>query len=203
MSKRDKSRTESDDFGFEFKFGIDNQADDAEVDDAVDDALHEAAADDGPLVDDDAMAGLERERDELIDQVRRVTADYHNYIKRSDNQREQAMRFARGDLLAKFIPVLDHFDNALTQRAESQDAKALAQGLHIVRDELLKVLQQEGVARLEPEVGEAFNPEMHEALIRQPAEGVPANHITASLQPGYTYGDRTLRAAKVAVAPGD
>lgn len=152
---------------------------------------------------DSELASLARERDELVYELKKATADFHNYVKRSDNQREQQLQFAKGDLLAKFVPVLDHFDTALSQQVQSNDAKQLASGLKIVRDELLKVLKSEGVERLDPEIGDPFDPHQHEALMRQPLDGIAPNHVTAVLQPGYIVKGRTIRPAKVAVAPSD
>ncbi len=152
----------------------------------------------GPV---DPQAAIEAERDELYARLQRVSADYQNYMRRSAQNLEDGVELARGDLLRQLVPVLDHFDNALAAAPEAAEAKSLHDGLRIVRDELLKVLRDNGVQRIEPEVGEPFNPEQHEAMLRQPADGVAPNHVTVTMQPGYVYGKRTLRAAKVAVAP--
>ena len=77
------------------------------------------------------------------------------------------------------------------------------QVIKIVRDELIKVLQSNGVSTIEPAIGDEFDPHLHEALMRQPAEGVEPNCITMMMQTGYAHGPRTLRAAKVAVAPAE
>lgn len=144
---------------------------------------------------------LQAERDQLYDRLQRVSADYQNYMRRAANNLNESIELARGDLLKNFIPVLDHFDNALSVEPASEEARRLADGVQIVRDELLKVLQQAGVDRIEVAVGEPFDPHRHEAMMRQPAEGVEPFHVSMFMQPGYAYGKRTLRPAKVAVAP--
>jgi molecular chaperone GrpE len=144
---------------------------------------------------------LQAERDELYERLQRLSADYQNYLKRSAQNLADGVALARGDLLKQLIPVLDHFDNALAAEPASDEARSLHDGLRMVRDELLKVMHDNGVERIEPAVGETFDPERHEAMYRQPAEGVEPNHVTLAMQPGYLYGRRTLRAAKVAVAP--
>jgi len=158
----------------------------------------EAAEDDAP---NEPAPSPEAERDELYARLQRVSADYQNYMKRSAQNLTDSVELARGDLLKQLVPVMDHFDNALSAEPTSDEARSLHDGLRIVRDELLKVMRDNGVERVEPEVGQAFDPSRHEAMMRQPAEGVEPNHVTMTMQPGYIYGRRTLRAAKVAVAP--
>lgn len=144
---------------------------------------------------------LQKERDGLFERLARVSADYQNSMKRAESNLAGAIELARGDLFRLFIPVLDHFDTALQSPTNSDDAKALAQGVKIVRDEMLKVLQHAGVERIDVGPGEPFDPHVHEALLRQPVGGVEPGCVSAMLQPGYVYKGRTLRPAKVAVAP--
>lgn len=158
----------------------------------------EAEADHTPTTD---SAALQAERDELFERLQRVSADYANAIKRHQQQLTDQVAFAKGDLLRTFLPVLDHFDTALATEPASDEAKALHDGLVIVRDELLKVLQQAGVEPMAVEPGMPFDPTRHEAMLRQPAEGIEPNHVSMVMQPGYAFGPRVLRAAKVAVAP--
>lgn len=144
---------------------------------------------------------LQRERDELFERLQRVSADYANYIKRSTQNLSDSIEFARGDLMRQLIPVLDHFENALGVEPAGDDAKTLRDGVKIVRDELRKVMQMAGVEKIDADVGDAFDPTIHEAMLRQPAEGVKANCVSMVFSPGYRFGKRTLRPAKVAVAP--
>ena len=150
---------------------------------------------------DEALAALQAERDQLFERLQRVSADYANAIKRHQQQLGDQVELAKGDLLKSFIPVLDHFDNALATPPASDEAKALHDGLAIVRNELLKVMQQTGVEQMPVQVGEPFDPTKHEAVFPQAAEGVQPHHVSLVLQSGYTFGKRALRAAKVAVAP--
>ncbi|MEX2671208.1 MAG: nucleotide exchange factor GrpE [Phycisphaeraceae bacterium] len=150
---------------------------------------------------EEAMQSLEGERDKLFERLQRVSADYQNYMRRAEQELGRAIGRAQGDLLKHFLPVLDHFDNALASEPTGEEGKALHKGFAIVRDELLKVLKQAGVERLDVAVGEPFDPHRHEALMQQKVEGVEPGHVAASMQPGYVYGERTLRPAKVAVAP--
>jgi len=148
-----------------------------------------------------ALDTLQKERDDLFARLARVSADYQNYQRRMEQNLSDSIQLARGDLLRQFIPVLDHFDTALSRKPESDDAQSIHEGVRIVRDELLKVLQQAGVERVEVGVGEPFDPRVHEAMMRHKVEGVEPHHVTMSMQPAYVYKGRTLRPAKVAVAP--
>lgn len=153
------------------------------------------------LAEADPLTELQKERDELYARLQRVSADYQNFMRRSETNLVDSIHLASGDVLKRFVPVLDHFDTALGVEAKSDDARALHDGFRIVRDELLKVLQQAGVDRIEPQVGEAFDPYRHEAMLQQTAEGVDPGCIAQVFQPGYVYKNRTLRAAKVSVVP--
>jgi molecular chaperone GrpE len=146
---------------------------------------------------------LRQDRDELYGRLQRVSADYQNYMRRSQANLADSIDLEKADLLKQFIPVLDHFDNALATEVTSDDAKALHDGVKMVRDELLRVLANNGAERIDVEVGDPFDPEQHEAVMRQAVEGVKPNHVSMFMQPGYRYRGRTLRPAKVAVAPED
>jgi molecular chaperone GrpE len=168
--------------------------------DETPETVDESAAEE--FVEDvDPFDELRNERDELYARLQRVSADYQNFMRRSETNLVDSIHLASGDVLKRFVPVLDHFDTALGVETKSEDAKALHDGFRIVRDELLKVLQQAGVERVEPQVGDAFDPHRHEAMLQQTAEGVNPGHIAMVFQPGYVYKNRTLRAAKVAVVP--
>ncbi len=147
------------------------------------------------------IEAVRQERDQLFERLRRMAADYENYKKRSQQNLQESVDLAKGEVLKSFLPVIDHFDRALAADPEQGDAKSVLQGLQMVRDEFLKTLEQAGAERLEPEPGRPLDPHVHEAMFRQPAEGVAPHHITACYVPGYVYNGRTLRPAKVAVAP--
>ena len=90
---------------------------------------------------------------------------------------------------------------ALQQDPEQVGSDQILSGVQIVRDELDKVLGEQGVDRIEPVAGDEFDPTQHEAMLKQEAEGIEAGRITNLLQVGYRKSDQVLRAAKVAVAP--
>ncbi|MBL4700267.1 MAG: nucleotide exchange factor GrpE [Phycisphaeraceae bacterium] len=141
----------------------------------------------------DALAGAQSR--EL-----RANADYQNMARRSiqsvNSAREQQTMSMARDLLT----VMDQFDQALEMDPEKTDTAALLKGVEIVRDTLLRTFESFGIKRVDVKVGEEFDPMVHEAMMKQAAEGIEANHVTMQLQPGYMLKDKTLRPAKVAVA---
>jgi molecular chaperone GrpE len=172
----------------------------------------ESAADNpaaGSHNDDDDRDGHElsqqleatrRERDDLSDRVMRLLADYQNLARRGEQnvasaRDQQALEMARA-----LVSVLDNFDRALEVDAEKVSGKDLLQGVSMVREEMMRVLGRFGIERLEVAPGEAFDPNRHEAMMRQNAPEIESGHVTQQFQPGYVLRDKTIRPAKVAVA---
>ena len=150
--------------------------------------------------EEDVVASLERERDELNDRLLRTMADYQNFARRAEQNIVVARDQQSIDMAKGLVTVLDHFDRALEVDPDKTSTKDLMQGVVMVRDELLRALQRFGVERLDVESGEAFDPNRHEAMMRQPSEEIESNHVTAQFQPGYMLRDKVIRPAKVAVA---
>jgi molecular chaperone GrpE len=161
--------------------------------------------DDGPSPSspaDDLLARLqdvERERDDVLDQLRRVAADFDNYRKRV--AREQAQLYTRSGerVVAKLLPVLDDLVRALDAAEHHEEAKVL-EGVRMTKDALAGVLASEGVEEISAEG--PFDPHVHEALMTQPAEGIEPGHVVHVIQRGYRLGDVVLRPARVVVAEG-
>ncbi len=162
----------------------------------------EQARDDALQGDEAAEAGatLDQELEQTQQRLLRVSADYQNYVRRSqqhvtDAREQQLMSVARS-----LLSVLDHFDRALEVDLEKTSAAALLEGMQIVRQELLRALEQHGVQRLDVQAGDEFDPMRHEALMRTASDEIEPNHVVDQLQPGYVLGDKTLRPAQVSLA---
>jgi molecular chaperone GrpE len=146
---------------------------------------------------------LEQTKQALADaeaRVLRANADYQNMARRSiqnvNSAREEQIMSMSRDLLT----VMDQFDHALEIDPQKTDSAALLEGVQIVRDTLMRTFEGFGITRLEVEPGTEFDPNIHEALMRQQVEGIEPNHVTMQLQPGYMLKEKALRPAKVAVA---
>lgn len=140
----------------------------------------------------------ERQRDEYLDDLRRARAEFENFRRRTGRESAAAREAGRGDVARALLDVLDDLDRTL-EAADGSPDQTLAKGVSLVADKLGQTLQALGLARLEP-TGEAFDPELHEAVQQVPSdEPVDAPVVESTLRPGYRLGDRVLRPAMVVV----
>ena len=160
------------------------------------------APDDSLVLDLERRLGeMETDAAEYRDKYQRALADFQNFQRRSQtnerNAREQGVR----DVLESLLGVLDHFELAIAQDITTVTTEQLVAGVNVIKSELLRVLQAHGVGLISPEPGDEFDPNTHEAVVHQPAEGVQPGCVSMTLQAGYTIRDRVVRPAKVGVAP--
>ncbi|MEM9884196.1 MAG: nucleotide exchange factor GrpE [Planctomycetota bacterium] len=150
--------------------------------------------------EDPALAALRAERDELQAKLLRTAADYQNYVRRSTQNLEATKQETLMRVAKALVGVLDNFDRALELDPETTSADDLRGGVASIHASLLQGLEGFGFRKLDVEPGDAFDPNLHEALMRQPAEGVEPGHIAARLMPGYVLNDQPVRPAQVSVA---
>lgn len=146
------------------------------------------------------IARLTNERDDAIAARQRALADFRNFQRRADEAEIRAVTSGTARAVKALIPALDHFDLALSQDMTRMTVEQLAEGVRMVRKEIDKTLESLGVTRIEPARGEEFDPTRHEAMLRQPVEGLEENTVVSTLQPGFVLGDLLLRPAKVVLA---
>jgi molecular chaperone GrpE len=149
----------------------------------------------------DQLRLLTIERDEARGNLMRALADFQNYQRRALSNELEAKRQGIISVVTSVLPVLDHFDLALTQATPDEASRRIMDGVRVVRDELIKALGQHGVMLINPQPNDEFDPARHSAIAHQPGEGVAPGHISMTFQPGYLLGERMIRPAKVAVAP--
>jgi len=142
------------------------------------------------------LESIRRERDELKEQLLRRRAEFENFRKRMERERQNAGTDAVATVLKALVPVLDNLDRAL--EAEGSDA-SLREGVELTRRELLAILESQGV-KIEDPRGQPFDPERHQALSHEPVPGVPEGTVVEVYRKGYSYRDRLLRPALVKVA---
>ncbi|MFG0304711.1 MAG: nucleotide exchange factor GrpE [Phycisphaerales bacterium JB040] len=141
------------------------------------------------------------ERDEMFAKLQRLAADHQNFQRRARLNEQEAQDQAKRGILQSIIPVLDQFELALNQKTEGVAPESILGGVKLIQTEFLRILGNCGVTTIAPSPGDEFDPLRHEAMLQQPAEGVEPGHVTQCLGVGYALGDRTVRPAKVAVAP--
>ena len=149
---------------------------------------------------EEQLEALRQERDELRDRLMRVSADYQNYVRRAQQNVETAREQQLRDVAKALLPVLDHFDHAVAADAQSSSAESVLQGVQMVHQELLKALDGFQIQRVDVERGEEFDPNRHEAILRQPTNEYAPNQVVDQIQPGYLLGEKLLRPAQVSVA---
>jgi molecular chaperone GrpE len=160
---------------------------------AVADAERSAEA---PTEPNARIAELERERDERLDDLRRLAADFDNYRKRAARDQESLVARAHERLMKALLPVLDDLERALEAASQHEEAK-LEEGVGLVARELRAALEREGLEEIETDG--RFDPHVHEALLSQPSEQ-EEGAVLEVLQKGYRLGDRVLRPARVVVS---
>jgi len=165
----------------------------AEMEAAAKEAVESA---DGPNAA--APSELQAENQELKNRYMRTLADFENYRKRADREKQDFFKYAMAGVLKELLPVLDNFDRALDHAEEGDE---FHKGVALIYKQLFDVLQKNGV-RVIDEVGVRFDPNIHEAVVTEEDPSVPAHTVNAILQKGYFLHDRLLRPALVKVAVG-
>lgn len=147
-----------------------------------------------------AIDPAQQQIEELKGQLLRVAADYQNYQKRAQRQIEQSAQLMREDFAKQLLKVLDDLERVLTHGTQGTDVNSLLQGVQMVSDHFMKIMEGQGMKRLVVKPGDAFDPNLHEALMHQEREDFPENVVCQELMSGYVMNDRVIRPVKVAVA---
>jgi molecular chaperone GrpE len=177
---------------------------DAEANAEPADADAEEAA---PLTAEQQILALEIEKQELRDQMLRAMAEMENLRKRSEREKSDARIYAIEKFARDLLSVSDNMARALEALPEderdalTEGGKGLLGGIEMTQKELHTVLTRHGVTAIEAEPGAAFDPNLHQAVANIPSEH-PNGTIASLFQAGWKIGDRTLRAAMVAVSAG-
>ncbi len=145
---------------------------------------------------EEQLAALEAERDEHLNDLKRVAAEFENYRKRVLRAQESLVARAHERLVKELLPVLDDLERALAAAEEHEEA-TLEEGVRLVHRELADALAREGLAEIE--TNGVFDPHVHEALLSQPSDQDEGS-VLEVVQKGYRLGDRVLRPARVVVA---
>ena len=129
----------------------------------------------------------------------RSAADFANYKKRVEREKNEMGQTAAGFVIARFLPVLDDFDRAMKEAPADDDARGWVEGLALIHRKLQAVLDNEGVRRMEAE-GALFDPNLHEAITHDLSDNHTEGQIIEVVRQGYLIGERVLRPALVRVA---
>jgi molecular chaperone GrpE len=145
-----------------------------------------------------ALALAREQADNNLSNWQRAAADFSNYKRRVEEEREATSQFANAILLARLLSVLDDFDRAL-DTVPPDTHEAWVEGIRLVERKLRGLLESEGVTPIEA-VGRPFDPNLHEAVVHEDTTAHPDNTVIDEVQRGYLLRDRVLRPALVRVA---
>ncbi len=126
----------------------------------------------------------------------RAVAEFQNFKKRLERDRDAEQIMMKGDIIRTFLPILDDLERALRERP-TQDP--WSEGIELIGRKLQSILEAEGLKRIEAE-GQLFDPNFHEAIATEPVNGMESGRIVAVVRNGYLLGDRVIRPAQVRVA---
>lgn len=138
---------------------------------------------------------LKAERDQLVDRLARLQAEFENARKRGERERAEFRDYATGSVVEQFLPVLDNFALALKSTGSAEQMRAGVELIVKQMDEVLRQMQVTPVAT----VGEAFDPRLHEALGTVERDDLPDQHVAEEIRRGYKLRERLLRPAMVRV----
>ncbi|MDX8349177.1 nucleotide exchange factor GrpE [Cognatiyoonia sp. IB215446] len=150
----------------------------------------------------DEIEALRAERDEFRDKFMRALADAENTRKRADRDRREAENYGGSRLARDLLPVYDSMSRALDAAKEGEEKvpEALLEGVELTMRELLNVFKKHGIEPIQPEVGDRFDPQQHEAMFEAPLPGTKAGEIIQVSATGFMLHDRLLRPAQVGVS---
>ena len=136
-----------------------------------------------------------------IDKMLRLAAEFDNYKKRNAKEYENIRKYAAENIIKELIPIVDNFERAIESATESKDFNSFIEGVKLILNQMLNLLDKEGVTRIKA-VGEVFDPNVHEAVMHIASDEYPENVVTQELQKGYILRDRVVRPAMVSVSKG-
>lgn len=160
-----------------------------------------------PVSPEQEIEQLQQELAESKDQFLRLAAEFENFKRRMERERESLVKYAGENILRELLASVDNLDRALEQgSAETDDVQqkfdAMLEGVSLTQKGLLATLEKFDVVPIESE-GLEFNPNEHEAMTMEASDTVPANHVLQEFMKGYQFKDRLLRPAKVVVSQGN
>lgn len=146
------------------------------------------------------VAVQKEEEEPLKNQLLRLQADFDNFRKRTQRERNELFLFANESLFIEMLPVIDHFEMGFKSAEAHQTDCSVTEGFRMVYNQLLDVLKKFNVTAIDA-VGEPFNPHRHEAIVHMPSDK-PAGNVIEQVRRGYLLGEKLLRASQVIVSSG-
>lgn len=157
---------------------------------------------DNTTADSNEINDFQEKYDKLNQQYLRLAADFDNYRKRQEQEREALLKYGAENSLKKLIEVLDNFERGEKALEKVEDCQQVKDSFNLVHKQVMETLAKLGLETIETE-GREFDPNFHEAVMQTPTSEHPENTIINELQKGYKMGDKVLRASLVNVASAE
>jgi molecular chaperone GrpE len=148
-----------------------------------------------PVINPEQFAALKTERDQLVDRLARLQAEFDNARKRQEREKQDFRDYATGSVVEQFLPVLDNFALALNATGSAEQLRTGVELIVKQMDEALKQLQVQAI----PTVGQQFDPRVHEALGSVERDDLPDHSVAEEIRKGYRIRERLLRPAMVRI----
>ena len=150
---------------------------------------------------EDKLESMTKECQENYDRLLRVSAEFENYKKRSAREMAEVQKYANQSLVRDLLPIIDNLEMAIKSAAESTGNTdgCLLDGVELTYKEILKVFEKNNIEQIAA-IGKPFDPNFHEAVMREESDEYPENTVANELQKGYLMHDRLIRPAMVVVA---
>src|SRR5688572_4708952 len=148
---------------------------------------------------EDESSPLEKNIQNLKDQLLRKAAEFENYKRRTDAERSDYFGYANEKLIGDLLPVLDDLSRALKAYDENHDSESLKKGVELINDKFKGILEKQGLKEIDS-TGKDFDVEHHEALMQQPTDKIEPNKVIETVEKGYNLKNKVLRHAKVIVS---
>lgn len=147
---------------------------------------------------DSELEEAQSKAEEYYNHLQRLKAEFDNYRKRTQREKEETAKYASERIILALLPVLDNFERAIDSSRTNKDFESFSQGIAMILKQFNKVLEDEGLKAIEA-VGKEFDPNIHDALLKEESDKGD-NIILEEIQKGYYLKDKVLRASKVKVS---
>jgi len=147
----------------------------------------------------EAKEDLKQLLDDANDKYVRLYADFVNYKKIADRNKEELLKYANEEIITDILTVIDHLELALHHSSEGETSSSLAEGVNLTLKELISVLEKHGLVTIDA-MGKSFDPVVHHAMSQIESEDAEENTIVKEFRKGYMLKERVLRATMVGVS---
>ncbi len=177
----------------------------AEESEVLESPTESAVAEEEVIPPTGELEQLKSEAEDARDRMLRTAAEFENYKKRAEREKNEFIKYIAGDFVTDLIPILDNLERAIEIKENNsgvEDLTSFREGIRLIYKQLWDVLEKRGVTQIEA-VGQLFDPNVHEAVMQIPSEKYPENIVANEFQKGYMLHDRVIRASMVSVSSGN